>query len=97
MATVLISTQEKCRMCGKALAVDPNFHVVVIYHEQRGSYLGSRVTKINAVALARSMNIMVTGHRMESGNLMTIVWPTNSCCLRKVISKQFKFNSPVQS
>ena len=32
-------------MCGKALAVDPNTHVVVIYHEQRGSYLGSRVTK----------------------------------------------------
>ena len=30
MATVLISTQEKCRMWGKALAVDPNFHVVVI-------------------------------------------------------------------
>ena len=45
MATELISTQEKCRMCGKALAVDPNFHVVVIYHEQHGSYLGSRVTK----------------------------------------------------
>ena len=45
MATVLVSTQERCRMCGKALAVDPNTHVVVIYHEQRGSYLGSRVTK----------------------------------------------------
>ena len=45
MATVLVSTQERCRMCGKALAVDPNTHVVVIYHEQRGSYLGSRETK----------------------------------------------------
>ena len=45
IATVLVSTQDRCRMCGEALAVDPNTHVVVIYHEQRGSYLGSRVTK----------------------------------------------------
>ena len=45
IATVLVSTQDRCRMCGKALAVDPNTHVVVIYHGQRGSYLGSRVTK----------------------------------------------------
>lgn len=27
IATVLVSTQERCRMCGKALAVDPNIHV----------------------------------------------------------------------
>ena len=45
LATILVTTQERCRMCGKALAVDPNTHIVVIYHEQRGSYLGSRVTK----------------------------------------------------
>ena len=45
MAAVLVSTQERCRMCRKALAVDPNTHVVVIYHEQRDSYLGLRVTK----------------------------------------------------
>ena len=38
MATVLVSTRE-------VLAVDANTHVVVIYHEQRGTYLGSRVTK----------------------------------------------------
>ena len=34
MATVLVSTRERCRMCMKILAVDPNTHVVVIYHEQ---------------------------------------------------------------
>ena len=45
LATILVTTQERYRMCGKALAVDPNTHIVVIYHEQRGSYLGSRVTK----------------------------------------------------
>ena len=45
LATILVTTQERCRMCGKALAVDPNTHIVVIYHEQRGIYLGSQVTK----------------------------------------------------
>ena len=45
LATILVTTQERCRMCGKALAVDPNTHIVVVYHEQRGSYLGSRVTR----------------------------------------------------
>ena len=44
MATVLVSSQEKCRICGKAQGVDPNTHIVVIYHEQSGSYLGSRLT-----------------------------------------------------
>ena len=44
MAMVLVSTQDRCRICRKVLGVDPNTHVVVIYHEQRGSYLGSRVT-----------------------------------------------------
>ena len=45
LATILVTTQERCRMCGKTLAVDPDTHIVVIHHEQRGSYLGSRVTK----------------------------------------------------
>ena len=45
MATVLVSLREKCRNCSKVLVVDANTHVVVIYHEQRGSYLASRVTK----------------------------------------------------
>ena len=44
MPTVLVSLQERCRGCNN-LAVDPNTHVVVIYQEQRGSYLASRVTK----------------------------------------------------
>ena len=45
MATLLVTSQERCRLCGKVVAVDSNSHVVVIYHEQRRSYLGSRVTK----------------------------------------------------
>lgn len=45
MATILVSKQETCRMCKKPLLLDPNTHVVVIYDEQRGTYLGSRVTK----------------------------------------------------
>ena len=45
MGTVLMSQQEVCPFCGKVLAVEPTTHVVVIYHEQRGSYLGSRITK----------------------------------------------------
>ena len=70
MATVLVSLQERCRGCNKVLAVDPNTHVVVIYHEQRGSHLASRVTK--CFALARYMNTMVIGRRRESASLMTI-------------------------
>ena len=45
MGTVLMSQQEVCCFCGKVLAVEPTTHVVVIYHKQRGSYLGSRITK----------------------------------------------------
>lgn len=45
MATVLVSLQERCRICTKVLVVDSNTHVVVIYHEQRGRYLALRVTK----------------------------------------------------
>ena len=45
MGTVLVLAQESCRKCLKPLVLDPNIHVVVIYHEHRGTYLGSRVTK----------------------------------------------------
>ena len=45
IATILVSKQENCRMCKKPLLLDPNTHVVVIYDEHRGTYLGSRVTK----------------------------------------------------
>lgn len=45
MGTVVMSEREFCRLCGKVLAVEPASHVVVVYHEQRGSYLGSRITK----------------------------------------------------
>ena len=45
MASVLASKREFCRICLKPLIMDSKRHVVVIYHEQRGTYLGSRVTK----------------------------------------------------
>ena len=45
IATILLSKQENCRVCKKPLLLDPNTHVVVVYDEHRGTYLGSRVTK----------------------------------------------------
>ena len=45
IGTILVSKQENCRLCGKPLLLDPNTHVVVIYDDHRGTYLGSRVTK----------------------------------------------------
>ena len=46
LATVLISSRQVCRKCMKALTVlEKKVHVVTIYHSERGSYLGSRVTK----------------------------------------------------
>lgn len=45
MGSILCSKREHCRICNKALSVESKSHVIVIYHEQRGSYLGSRVTK----------------------------------------------------
>ena len=46
LASVLISARKSCRKCGKALKVEEKrVHVVVIYHSERGSYLGSRVIK----------------------------------------------------
>ena len=43
LGKVLVSEQERCKLCTKVLAVDPNAHVVVIYHEHRGTHLRSRV------------------------------------------------------
>ena len=45
MGSVLASKRNTCRICNKALSVDINSHVIVIYHAQRGTYLGSRITK----------------------------------------------------
>ena len=42
LATIFCSEMENCRACGKML----DGHPVVIYHSQRGTYLGSRLTKI---------------------------------------------------
>ena len=45
MGAVLITKREVCRLCKKVLSVDPNSHVVVVYHEQRGTYLATRIPK----------------------------------------------------
>ena len=46
MGTVLISKHAtSVDFAKKGLSVDTNIHVVVIYHEGRRPYLGSRVTK----------------------------------------------------
>lgn len=45
MGSVLASKRNTCRICNEALSVDMRSHVVVIYHAQRGTYLGSRLTK----------------------------------------------------
>ena len=42
LATVLVSSQETCRICSKALVVESKVHPVVIYSlTHRGTYLGS--------------------------------------------------------
>lgn len=45
MGSVLASKRNTCRICNEALSVDMRSHVVVIYHAQRGTYLGSRLMK----------------------------------------------------
>ena len=47
LATVLVSSQETCRICSKALVVESKVHPVVIYSLYRGTYLGSCMTKTN--------------------------------------------------
>lgn len=46
LATVLVTHRLACRKCGNPLTVlEKKVHAVVIYHSERGTYLGSRVTK----------------------------------------------------
>ena len=44
--------------------LDPNTHVVVVYDEHRGTYLGSRESQKIATH-ARCMNTTVTGQGMD--------------------------------
>ena len=46
IATVLSSSREICRKCGKKLAFENKVIPVVIYSNHRGTYLGSRLTKV---------------------------------------------------
>ena len=41
LATVLVSSQETCRICGKTLVLENKVQPVVIYSYYRGTYLGS--------------------------------------------------------
>lgn len=46
LATVLVTHHLACRKCGNPLTVlEKKVHAVVIYHSERGTYLGSHVTK----------------------------------------------------
>ena len=46
IATVLSSLRTICRKCGKKLAYENKVIPVVIYSNHRGTYLGSRLTKV---------------------------------------------------
>ena len=46
MASILVTTQQICRQCGKTLVVDGKQHPIVIYSSHRGSYVGCRLTKL---------------------------------------------------
>ena len=46
MGSVLMSDRDSCRKCGKKLFVEPKSHPVVVYHNDLGTYLGSRITKV---------------------------------------------------
>lgn len=45
LATIFSSERGSCRKCGKILLTEKDGHPVVVYHSQRGTYLGSRLTK----------------------------------------------------
>lgn len=46
MASVLVTTQQNCRQCGKTLVIDGKQHPIVIYSSHCGSYVGCRLTKL---------------------------------------------------
>ena len=46
IATILRSSRVNCRKCGKKLAFENKVSPVVIYSNRRGTYLGSRLTKV---------------------------------------------------
>jgi hypothetical protein len=45
IATILISSREKCRICTTKLTVEDKSHPVVIYDYTKGTFLGCRVVK----------------------------------------------------
>lgn len=45
IASIFMTSRKHCRRCNRLLIVDGKPHVVVVYHSQLGTYLGSRITK----------------------------------------------------
>ena len=45
MGTIFCSSYDNCRKCGNTLAIENKLHPVVVYSNERGTYLGCRVTK----------------------------------------------------
>ena len=43
---VFMSARKVCGRCNAALALEKKSHVVVVYHMEHGTYLGSRMTKV---------------------------------------------------
>lgn len=44
-SAVFISKRQDCRLCGRKLTTLPNGKEIVVYHQTRGTYLGTRFTK----------------------------------------------------
>ena len=45
LGSVLVSKKEMCRKCNKPLKLDNKPHSILIYHSERGTYLGSQLNK----------------------------------------------------
>ena len=46
LATISCSERDNCQKCGKRLSIEKHGHPVVVYHSERGSHFGSRLTKL---------------------------------------------------
>ena len=46
MASIFCLERDSCRKCGWSLSIEKEGHPVVAYHSERGTYLGSRLTKL---------------------------------------------------
>ena len=81
MALIFRSERDSCQKCGKSLFTDKEGHPFVVYHSQRGTYLGSRLTKLCRVL--RSTNITATIPLKARKTLILVAYNYLFCCQRK--------------